>query len=75
MNAPFSSPQCSISFQVHRGKLFGILGPNGAGKATTINMLIGLARPDAGSIRIVGHDCRKNPKAAQHLIGLVPDEN
>jgi ABC-2 type transport system ATP-binding protein len=64
-----------ISFQVHRGELFGFLGPNGAGKTTTINMLIGLARPDAGSIRIGGLDCRKNPKAAQHLIGVVPDES
>jgi ABC-2 type transport system ATP-binding protein len=64
-----------ISFQVHPGELFGFLGPNGAGKTTTINMLIGLARPDAGTIRIGGLDCRKNPKVAQHLIGVVPDES
>jgi ABC-2 type transport system ATP-binding protein len=64
-----------ISFQVDRGELFGFLGPNGAGKTTTINMLIGLARPDSGTIRIGGLDCRKNPKAAQHLIGVVPDES
>jgi ABC-2 type transport system ATP-binding protein len=64
-----------ISFQVERGELFGFLGPNGAGKTTTINMLIGLARPDSGAIRIDGLDCRKNPKAAQHLIGVVPDES
>jgi len=64
-----------ISFQVGRGELFGFLGPNGAGKTTTINMLIGLARPDSGTILIGGMDCRKNPKAAQHLIGVVPDES
>lgn len=64
-----------ISFQVHHGELFGFLGPNGAGKTTTINMLIGLARPDSGSIRIGGLDCRKNPKVAQPLIGVVPDES
>jgi ABC-2 type transport system ATP-binding protein len=64
-----------ISFQVQPGEFFGFLGPNGAGKTTTINMLIGLARPDSGSIRIGGLDCRKNPKAAQHLIGVVPDES
>jgi ABC-2 type transport system ATP-binding protein len=63
------------SFQVERGELFGFLGPNGAGKTTTINMLIGLARPDSGAIRIGGLDCRRNPKAAQHLIGVVPDES
>ena len=64
-----------ISFEVRRGELFGYLGPNGAGKTTTINMLTGLARPDAGSICIGGIDCTDNPKAAQHLIGVVPDES
>jgi ABC-2 type transport system ATP-binding protein len=64
-----------VSFQVRQGELFGFLGPNGAGKTTTITMLIGLARPDSGTIRIGGLDCRKNPKAAQHLIGVVPDES
>ena len=64
-----------IAFQVCQGELFGFLGPNGAGKTTTINMLIGLARPDSGTIQIGGRDCRRNPKAAQHLIGVVPDES
>jgi ABC-2 type transport system ATP-binding protein len=60
---------------VHEGELFGFLGPNGAGKTTTINMLTGLARPDAGTIRIADIDCTGDPKAAQHLIGVVPDES
>jgi ABC-2 type transport system ATP-binding protein len=64
-----------ISFNVRRGELFGFLGPNGAGKTTTINMLTGLARPDAGSIRISDIDCTFNPRAAQHLVGVVPDES
>lgn len=64
-----------ISFSVQRGELFGFLGPNGAGKSTTINLLTGLARPDAGSIRIGGIDCVHRPGAAQHLIGVVPDES
>jgi ABC-2 type transport system ATP-binding protein len=64
-----------ISFSVHREELFGFLGPNGAGKTTTINMLTGLARPDSGTIRIGGLECTRNPKAAQHLIGVVPDES
>ena len=64
-----------ITFSVTTGELFGFLGPNGAGKTTTINMLTGLARPDSGSIEIGGHRCTKNPKAAQHLIGVVPDES
>ena len=64
-----------VEFGVREGELFGFLGPNGAGKTTTINMLTGLARPDAGSIRIAGIDCSKRPKAAQHLMGVVPDES
>jgi len=64
-----------ISFSVHQGELFGFLGPNGAGKTTTINMLTGLARPNGGTIRIAGIDCTENPKAAQHLIGVVPDDS
>jgi len=64
-----------VDFAVEPGELFGFLGPNGAGKTTTINLLTGLARPDAGSIRIGGIDCSRNPKAAQHLMGIVPDES
>jgi ABC-2 type transport system ATP-binding protein len=64
-----------VDFEVVRGELFGFLGPNGAGKTTTINMLTGLARPDSGSIRIGGIDCTTSPRAAQRLIGVVPDES
>ncbi len=64
-----------VDFAVEQGELFGFLGPNGAGKTTTINMLTGLARPDAGAFRIAGIDCSGNPKAVQHLMGVVPDES
>lgn len=64
-----------ISFSLHQGELFGFLGPNGAGKTTTINMLTGLSRPDSGTIIVAGQDCSENPKAAQHLIGIVSDES
>jgi ABC-2 type transport system ATP-binding protein len=65
----------AIDFEVNFGEMFGFLGPNGAGKTTTINMLTGLARPDAGTIHIGGIDCTRKPRAAQHLIGVVPDES
>jgi ABC-2 type transport system ATP-binding protein len=65
----------NISFQVGNGELFGFLGPNGAGKTTTINLLTGLAWLDAGTINIGSIDCTDNPKAAQHLVGIVPDES
>jgi ABC-2 type transport system ATP-binding protein len=64
-----------VGFHVGDGELFGFLGPNGAGKTTTINMLTGLARPDSGTITIGGIDCSRDPKAAQHLMGVVPDES
>ncbi len=64
-----------VSFQIHHGEVFGLLGPNGAGKSTTINLLTGLARPDAGTISIAGVDISRQAKAAQHLIGVIPDES
>ncbi|OFZ73160.1 MAG: hypothetical protein A3K03_04065 [Bdellovibrionales bacterium RIFOXYD1_FULL_44_7] len=63
----------NISFNVRQSEIFGFLGPNGAGKTTTINMLTGLARPDAGSIRLAGIDCTIRRSSAQHLIGVVPE--
>lgn len=64
-----------VTFEVLEGEVFGFLGPNGAGKTTTINMLTGLARPDAGAIRFFGRDYSAKIKKAQHLLGIVPDES
>ncbi len=64
-----------VDFCVESGEIFGFLGPNGAGKTTTINMLTGLARPDTGTIHIDRIDCTHRQRAAQQLIGVVPDES
>ncbi len=40
-----------LSFQIRRGEIFALLGPNGAGKTTTVRMLLGIIRPDSGSVR------------------------
>ncbi len=64
-----------VSFEVRDGEVFGFLGPNGAGKTTTINMLTGLARPDAGVLGFFGRDYTADVKQAQHLMGIVPDES
>jgi ABC-2 type transport system ATP-binding protein len=64
-----------VDFTVADGELFGFLGPNGAGKTTTINMLTGLARPVAGTVRFFGRDYTADGKRAQHLMGVVPDES
>lgn len=46
----------SLSFQARSGELTALLGPNGAGKTTTIECCEGLRQPDAGAVRILGHD-------------------
>ncbi len=46
----------NLSFDVHPGTVTGFLGPNGAGKSTTMRMMLGLDRPDAGTVRINGKD-------------------
>lgn len=43
-----------LDLDVHAGELFALLGPNGAGKTTAISLLLGLQRPDAGSVRLFG---------------------
>lgn len=60
-----------ISFAIAAGEVFGFLGPNGAGKTTTIECLLGLVRPDAGSIAICGVDARAQPRAARARTGAV----
>jgi len=54
-----------ISFSVQRGELFGFLDPNSAGKSTIVNLLTGLACPDAGSIRLGGIDCTHRPRESR----------
>ncbi len=49
----------NLSFDVRPGTVTGFLGPNGAGKSTTMRMMIGLDRPDAGTVRINGKDYRE----------------
>src|SRR5579859_2025175 len=59
-----------VSFDVHRGEIFGLLGPNGAGKTTTLECLEGLRHPDAGSMRVLGIDPSREAQRLQNLIGV-----
>ena len=63
-----------VSIDVPRGQIFGLLGPNGAGKSTLINILSGMVRKTAGSVRIWGFDIDVNPRNAKASIGIVPQE-
>src|SRR5882672_4819100 len=63
-----------IDLEIRQGEFFGLLGPNGAGKTTLISVLAGLARPDRGSARVMGHDVRTDYRAARRSLGVVPQE-
>jgi ABC-2 type transport system ATP-binding protein len=63
-----------VSLDIARGEFFGLLGPNGAGKTTLISCLAGLARPDSGSLAVLGHDVNRDFRAARRLLGVVPQE-
>ncbi len=60
-----------ISFEVHRGEVFGLLGPNGAGKTTTFRMLCGLLAASEGTLRVAGVDLRTARASARSRIGYV----
>ncbi len=60
-----------VSVELYAGEVFGFLGPNGAGKTTTIRMLVGLARPDRGRIRIRGFDLARDFTRAMAHVGSI----
>jgi ABC-2 type transport system ATP-binding protein len=62
-----------LSFAVEPGEIFGFLGPNGAGKTTTIRMLMGIAVPSSGSVRIQGFDCHRGRVEVARRTGFVSD--
>ena len=63
-----------LSFTVAAGEVLGLVGPNGAGKTTTLRSLCGIINPTSGSIRIAGHDLRKEGPKAKAELAFVPDE-
>ena len=64
----------TVDLAVPRGSLFALLGPNGAGKSTLINILAGLVRRTAGTVRIWDFDLDADPRSAAGAIGVVPQE-
>jgi len=60
-----------ISFSVEKGEVFGFLGPNGSGKTTTIKALLGLIRPDAGNLSLLGHP--SNSMGWRSFVGYLPE--
>ena len=58
-----------VALRVPVGCVYGFLGPNGAGKTTTMRLLLGLLRPDGGTVRLVGHDLAQNRCGALSQVG------
>ena len=60
-----------LTLKIEPGTMFGLLGPNGSGKSSSIRMMIGITRPDSGSVRLFG---KPFERAALHRIGYLPEE-
>jgi len=63
----------ALTLDVPPGSCFGLVGPNGSGKSTTLRSVIGLVRPDGGTIQVCGHDIAHELQAARSKIGVVLD--
>jgi branched-chain amino acid transport system ATP-binding protein len=62
-----------VSFSVHAGEILGLIGPNGSGKSTVMKSILGVERPDAGSVRVDGREVAGWPphRIAQLGVGMV----
>mgnify|MGYP004670800815 FL=1 len=61
----------NISFRVDKGEFFAFLGVNGAGKSTTISIMTGTLKKDAGEVKISGYDLDKDLEKISSNIGVV----
>ncbi|HVX69267.1 MAG TPA: ABC transporter ATP-binding protein [Mycobacteriales bacterium] len=70
-----SSPaNADVNLDIPSGEIFGVLGPNGAGKTTLVRQLVGLVRPDAGDITLLGHDVVADRRVASRLVAYLAQE-
>jgi len=61
-----------LDLEIAPGRCHGLLGPNGAGKTTTLRLALGLTRPDAGQIRLLGRAAPAEAAVARARVGVVP---
>lgn len=61
-----------VSFSIPCGERYALLGPNGAGKSTTLRLLVGLLKPDTGTITIDGHE--PFSAEAKRVLGYLPED-
>jgi drug efflux transport system ATP-binding protein len=60
-----------VTFEVRPGEMFGLIGPDGAGKTTTLRVVLGLLRPDEGTVRTCGLDPIRDSEALSRRIGYL----
>jgi ABC-2 type transport system ATP-binding protein len=63
-----------ISLQMPSNSIFGLLGPNGAGKTTSISIMVGLVKPDAGTVLMMGMDVMRQMEKIKRCLGIVPQD-
>ena len=63
----------NVSFTLPQGCIMGLVGQNGAGKSTTMKGILGLIRPDSGSVKLFGQELSENESAIKEQIGVVFD--
>jgi ABC-2 type transport system ATP-binding protein len=63
-----------LDLSIRAGEFYALVGPNGAGKTTTLRMIVGLMKPDAGSIHIAGIDALADPVEAKRVTAWISDE-
>ncbi len=61
----------NLDLTIRRGQVLGFLGPNGSGKSTTVGMVLGLVRPTAGSIQIMGQSLADDPSLVSGYVGAI----
>ncbi|HEY7229318.1 MAG TPA: ABC transporter ATP-binding protein [Pseudolabrys sp.] len=64
----------ALDLTIYGGEFYALVGPNGAGKTTTLRMVVGLLKPDTGSIRVGGVDALSDPVAAKQITAWLSDE-
>ena len=62
-----------IDLDVKRGEIFGLLGPNGSGKSTILKTILGLVKPDSGSVKVLGINVEDDPVGVKRRVGYVPE--
>jgi ABC-2 type transport system ATP-binding protein len=64
----------TLDWDLQAGSITGILGPNGAGKTTLAKLVLGITRPSAGSVSVLGADVSADPARARRVLGFLPEE-